>query len=110
MLSCVDQPNDAPRMQVLYPRHVKPTFCRLDVGEVGHPLLVWAVDLELSVQPVFGHRASSASVLGQSMLLASGAKCLFAHEPSYQVQTTSQVLFQHVAPHTACAGRAVAVH
>ena len=102
--------HDATGVQVQHRSHVQPTFCCPDVGEVGHPLLVRAIGLELAVQHVVSHRAARAPVLGQSTTTGSSTQCLLSHEPLNAVQTTSLTLLQHVVPHTACAVGAVAAH
>jgi|GEM_PF-1218542 len=56
--------HDATRVKVQHRCHVQPAFGRPDVGEVGHPLLVRCISLELAVQHVVGNRTALAPVLG----------------------------------------------
>jgi hypothetical protein len=102
--------NDATRVQVQHRSGIQPALGRPDVGEVGHPLLVGRIGLELTVQHVVGDGAALASVLRQASTPWPRAQGLFSHEPFNAMQSASLTQCKHVMPHAPGAIGAVAAH
>jgi hypothetical protein len=100
------RPADHPaREQVDDGRHVEPALGGPDVGEVGDPLLVRPLGLELPVQKVCRHvrNLAIALVLRQTSAPWPRPQGLQAHQPLDPVQTAFDAVCQKVSPDTPCA-------
>jgi len=100
--------NDATRVQVEHHGHVQPAFGSPEVGEVGHPLLVWCVCLELAVEHVACDGAALAAVGREPTTPWSGAQRLRPHESLDTVQAAAVTQCQYVMPDAARAVGTVA--
>jgi hypothetical protein len=60
-----------PGEQVNDDGQVQPAFMRADVGDVGHPALIWLADVELALQVVGRHHRRLAATRGRSAAIAS---------------------------------------
>ena len=100
--------DDAPREQLQHHGHVQPAFGRPDVGEVGHPLLIRCVGLELTVEHVVSNGTALPRVLGQASPPRPGTQRLRLHQPLDAMQPAIQSEFENVTPHSARAVGAVA--
>ncbi|MGY2933199.1 hypothetical protein ACVWZ6_002801 [Bradyrhizobium sp. GM6.1] len=95
------RPADHPaREQVDHRRHIEPALSRPDVGEVGDPLLVRALGLELPIQKVRRHvrNLAMACVLRHTPALWPRPQGLQAHQPFDPVQAAFDAVRQKVSP------------
>ncbi len=59
--------HDAPGVKIHRHGRIQPALGRPDVGEVGHPFLVWRISPELAIQHVVGNGAAHTLVLGKAL-------------------------------------------
>ncbi len=65
--------DDATGKHVDHERHVQPTLPCRDIGEVRHPKLIWALSLELPVDPVQRARGARIGIRRANSLAANCA-------------------------------------
>ena len=89
------------KKKVEHDRNVKPAFRGPDIGEVGEPLLVQLVSLQVAIQNVVGNQRPFAVVLRLPAASWPCAQGLDPHQPFDPVKVAGQPLFQHIVPEAA---------
>jgi len=95
--------DDAPGEQVQHDGDIEPAFRGPDIREIGQPLAVRPLRLEVPVEDVVGDHRPVAVVLRLSAPFRPGFEGVQPHQPLDPVEPASQSILEDVAPD---AGRA----
>lgn len=91
--------DDATGKHVDHERHVQPTLPCRDIGEVRHPELIWALSLELPVDPVQRARGARIGIRRANSLAANCAsQALQLHQPPDRAACDHNALPVHLLP------------
>jgi hypothetical protein len=79
----------------------EPALCRPDVANIGQPLLVRPIGLEIPVEDGTGDSRAVAIVLGVSAQLLPRSHSLAPHQPLDPARSAGEPLFERVMPDAA---------
>lgn len=104
--STIDATSDARRVpgktgDCHEPIRRQPALGGPDVGEIGQPLLVRSVGLEIACEDVVGDDRPFAVVLRLPASLWPHSHCILAHQPLDPVQPTGEPVLEHITPDAA---------
>lgn len=87
-----------PGKEIQHDCDIEPAFRSPDIGEIGQPLLVRPVRLEVPVEDIVGDDRAFAIILGRPTPLRSGSHGVLPHQALDPVQPAGQPVLEPVAP------------